>query len=87
MTPETSPAAEIRPARDHAQELTPGREKGQHSVWDALTNIFEDLDKQGGGPEAEELEAEEAERRAAEEEAEREACSLANPGACLMCSA
>ena len=25
-------------------------------MWDALTNIFEDLDKQGGGPEAEELE-------------------------------
>ena len=56
MTPETSPAAGIRPAGERAQELIPGREKGQHSVWEALTNIFEDLDKQGGGPEAEELE-------------------------------
>ena len=56
MTQETFPAAGIRPAGERAQELTPGREKGQHSVWDALTNIFEDLDKQGGGPEAEELE-------------------------------
>ena len=56
MTQETFPAAGIRPAGERAQELIPGREKGQHSVWDALTNIFEDLDKQGGGPEAEELE-------------------------------
>ena len=54
MTPETSPAPGIK--RTSHVELTPGRKEGQHSVWDALTGIFEDLDRQGGGAEAEELE-------------------------------
>jgi hypothetical protein len=54
MTPETSPTPGIK--RTSHVELTPGRKEGQHSVWDALTGIFEDLDRQGGGAEAEELE-------------------------------
>ena len=43
MTPETSPTPGIK--RTSHVELTPGRKEGQHSVWDALTGIFEDLDR------------------------------------------